>query len=137
METQDRERLRKYRMDIINNLKAGDILDYLHEDEILTNTDCELICSGKTRKDRSRILIDTITRRGPKAYSSFTRSLNLSKYEFLNAKISSGQCRYTKICQRQTISNEIQNASKSMHEIRTLIFENVEPIDILDILYQE
>ncbi|XP_063401409.1 uncharacterized protein LOC134685552 [Mytilus trossulus] len=140
METQDRDRLRKYRIDIINNLEAGDILDYLHEDEILTNTDCELIFSGKTRKERSRLLIDTITRRGPKAYSSFTRALNLSKYEYICAKITCGQCKCTKIYPRQTFSKEIKNSpnsSESMHEIRTLILENVEPIDILDILYQE
>ncbi|XP_071120678.1 uncharacterized protein [Mytilus edulis] len=140
METQDRERLRKYRTDIINNLEAGDILDYLHEDEILSNTDCELIVSGKTRKERSRLLVDTITRRGPKAYSSFSRALNLSKYEFLNAKISSGQCRFTKVYQKQKFSQEIKTSSHSsepMYEIRTLILENVEPIDILDILYQE
>lgn len=142
METQDKERLRIYRTDIINNLEAGDILDYLHEDEILTNTDCELIFSGKTRKERSRLLIDTITRRGPKAYSSFTRALNLAKYEFLNEKISSGQCRYTKIFPKNKFFQEIQNSSNTsssvpMHGIRTLILENVEPNDILDILYQE
>lgn len=133
METQDKERLRIYRTDIINNLEAGDILDYLHEDEILTNTDCELIFSGKTRKERSRLLIDTITRRGPKAYSSFTRALNLAKYEFLNEKISSGQCRYTKIFPKNKFFQEIQNSSNTsssvpMHGIRTLILENVEMI---------
>ncbi|XP_052066266.1 uncharacterized protein LOC127705942 [Mytilus californianus] len=142
MEKQDRERLRIYRADIINNLEAGDILDYLHEDEILTNTDCELIFSGKTRKERSRLLIDTITRRGPKAYSSFTRALNLGKYKFLNEKISSGQCRYTKIFPKKRNVHEIQNSSNTtssvpMHGIRTLILENVEPNDILDILYKE
>ncbi|OPL32614.1 hypothetical protein AM593_10424, partial [Mytilus galloprovincialis] len=97
----------------LEGMETQDREHYLHEDEILTNTDCELICSGKTRKDRSRILIDTITRRGPKAYSSFTRSLNLSKYEFLNAKISSGQCRADSDKAKKLISNALEIVPKT------------------------
>jgi hypothetical protein len=150
----DKNNLRTNQVYLVNNLEATDILDYLLEDGVLTENDCELISNSKTRRERAQILLAMLPTRGPTAYGSFQRALGIGKYDFLQEKLSfvdkeenkeNDLCsddvnrkshdsqRYMEIisgCKNQTLQ-------VCLKQCVSLIIENVEPMDIIDHFYQE
>ena len=63
-------------MDIVKDLDVNNILSYLYQERILSENDVELIKAEKTRKSRTELLLDTVPRKGPKAFAGFVDSLN-------------------------------------------------------------
>ena len=66
------------RLDLINDLEIDFILSYLFQEEILTDDDVELIKYERTRKSRAECLLDTIPRKGPKAFQTFVNGLKMN-----------------------------------------------------------
>lgn len=134
--------LRTNRVTFVSSLEANDVLDYLHEDECLSYTDCELISGGRTRKERTQLLLDILPKRGPNAYESFTRALKVANYEFLQEALTRKQLSLSDESEKRTktlnegFTSSINKRSYLNHYFK-LIEENVEPNDILDYLYQE
>jgi len=65
------------RLDLIKDLESDFISSYLFQEEILTEDDVELIKSERTRKSRAECLLDTIPRKGPRAFQTFVNGLKM------------------------------------------------------------
>ncbi|XP_013390627.1 uncharacterized protein LOC106159007 isoform X2 [Lingula anatina] len=83
MELDQKESLRRHRVAITDDLEPKEVLDYLNQDGVLTDNDCELVSTGKTRKVRCQLLLSLLPRRGPSAYGAFTRALGDARYEHI------------------------------------------------------
>lgn len=150
----DENNLRTNQVYLVNNLEAIDILDYLLEDGVLTENDCELISNSKTRRERAQILLAMLPTRGPTAYGSFQRALGIGKYDFLQEKLSLVDKEENK--ENDLCSDDVNRKSRDsqrymeiisgcknqtlqvcLEQCVSLIIENVEPMDIIDHFYQE
>lgn len=155
MNPTEKSKLRLTRVEFVNNLEATDILDYLLEDGILTENDCELISNSKTRKERAQLLLAMLPKRGPNAYGSFQRALTLGKYNFLQEKLAAICIDDIKDNKPLNLTDESRKAndlrffeeiiSSCRNEIFKIILkqhafllaDNVEPCDLIDLFYQE
>ena len=75
MNKSHRRVLLKHRVDLTKDLEPNEVMQYLYQEDILTENDVELIKGGRTRKERVELLLDTIPRKGPKAFDAFISSL--------------------------------------------------------------
>lgn len=138
--------LRSNRVEILRSLEANDVVGFLFEDKILSFSDCELVHNGKTRKERSRTLLDTLVKRGPTAFDLFLKALNSANYEYLteilishvydtrNRNGASGTSTGKMGLKEKAIHHKSYNKSNPFF---CAILKNVEPNDILDFLFQE
>lgn len=146
--------LRTNQVYLVNNLEASDILDYLLEDGVLTENDCELISNSKTRRERAQILLAMLPTRGPSAYGSFQRALSIGKYDFLQEKLSlldkkENKDNYLRSDDENKKSHDLERCMEIISGCKNLTFqaclkqciflliENVEPMDIIDHFFQE
>ena len=68
--------LLKNRVEVVKDLEPNDVLDYLFQENILTENDIEIVKSERTRRARAEILLDTLPRKGPKAFTKFCEALS-------------------------------------------------------------
>lgn len=146
--------LRTNQVYLVNNLEATDILDYLLEDGVLTENDCELISNSKTRRERAQILLAMLPTRGPTAYGSFQRALSIGKYDFLQEKLSlldkeenkendlrsddeNRKSRDSESCMAILSGCKNLTFQACLKQCIFLLIENVEPMDVIDHFYQE
>ncbi|XP_069100894.1 uncharacterized protein [Argopecten irradians] len=158
METEQRNNIRKNHVTLLDELNPCDIMDDLCQDGILSESDCEYIKSGKSRKDKCRLLLTLLPTRGPSAYRSFLDSLT-TDYDHLVCLLRNSK----QDMDIDTIANEekvgrhyVNLANYTCGKCKAfippfvipdfgvfiktnccLIFTNVEPNDLLDLLYQE
>ena len=71
MNKKDRKLLLENRLAFVENVEAEDLLGHLFQDGILSENDKEKIEVQVTRRDRIELLLDTLPRRGPKAFTKF------------------------------------------------------------------
>ncbi|XP_013390646.1 uncharacterized protein LOC106159026 [Lingula anatina] len=83
MDPDQEENLRRHHVAITNDLEPKEVLDYLNQDGVLTDNDCELVSTGKTRKERCQLLLSLLRRRGQSAYSAFTSALAVTQYKHI------------------------------------------------------
>eukprot|EP00057_Strongylocentrotus_purpuratus_P013154 XP_011667628.1 PREDICTED: uncharacterized protein LOC105439844 [Strongylocentrotus purpuratus] len=76
MTTRHRTILEKSAPDILNDLKADDVLPLLLRDRVITTDDADEVKTKPTRREKVAALLDILPRRGDKAYASFLDSLN-------------------------------------------------------------
>ncbi|XP_045162351.2 uncharacterized protein LOC123527131 [Mercenaria mercenaria] len=166
MNENQNKKLRENRVKIVSDLEPkGKVLDTLYEDGVLTENDLELVSSAKTRKERCQLLLSILPTRGPIAYGSFKKALEVGQYEFLadqlssecqeipestdvkpDSELSSQRWTDTKACQRcwtflQKVNNERTHINSSLLRIMTmhccLLLDNIEPSDVIDQLFQD
>ena len=78
MEKNHRHILLKTRLELVNDLDVNHISSYLYQEEILTEDDYESVTAEKTRKARAEFLLDTIPRKGPRAFGVFVKGLEVN-----------------------------------------------------------
>lgn len=146
MDERDRFKLRKNRLKIMNDLEPkGEVLDVLKEKSILTDNECEKIGNGITQKERCEILLDILPRRGPSAFNIFLMSLaNCFPHirDLLNRE--SGCHKPPENGKPCTRCREFFPEHLTSHVVRILLYHygcflyhNIDPLDIIDFLYQE
>ncbi|XP_060077969.1 uncharacterized protein LOC132557496 [Ylistrum balloti] len=162
MDTIQENTLRRNQVRFVDDLDPKDVLDALVDDGILTENDYEHVNTGKSRKERCRVLLAMLPTRGPMAYGSFQRALEKSTYphlvELLHLDMSFDVDKYdltgdSCVDKDTLLLKQISACSKceslfpsefSDPELSTLLkrnccllLSNVEPCDILDWHYQE
>ncbi len=70
-----RKILLKNRVDLVRDLEPNDLVNFLYQDDILSENDVELLKAESTRKKRAEMFLDLIPRKGPKAFDAFIESL--------------------------------------------------------------
>lgn len=166
MDEQQTTVLRNHRVGIVNDLEPrGKILDSLFEDGILTDNDIELVSSAKTRKERCQLLLAILPTRGPVAYGSFQRALQVGNYDFLLDQMNTGRkeivanqsvnedsmygrsnvansttCKQCNIF-LQKMQNKLTIRNNTISKVVSLqcciLLDNIEPKDIIDQLFQD
>ncbi|XP_033734314.1 uncharacterized protein LOC117323290 [Pecten maximus] len=165
MYNRQKEILRKNHVTLVDQLEPRDVFDQLQQDGVLTESDHELINTGKTRKERCRMLLGILPTRGPDAYSSFRNALTQS-YSHLDQLLSKTSPVYRETthlpsvdsidvksfresddihsggicfkCQPYMPANIVNPGLKNaLQKCCCIILENVEANDVLDTFYQE
>ncbi|XP_060081645.1 uncharacterized protein LOC132560955 isoform X2 [Ylistrum balloti] len=154
--------LRRNYVTLVDELDPNEVFDYLQQDGIFTESDHELINTGKTRKERCRKLLGILPTRGPDAYYSFKNALkqSCSHLEELLHGTESTVARYECVDGCESIRNSPPSKERkhkvclncqpfipvyivdpslrtAIQENCCLILQNVEVNDLLDLLYQE
>ena len=75
MQEEHRELLREHRMKICRDLEAKTVASHLYSKRIISETDNEEIQVQKTNQERSEMLLDKITKKGPNAFETFCNIL--------------------------------------------------------------
>lgn len=75
MDKKHKQLLRKNRITLAQDLEATQLLNYLFQEEGLSENDLESIKAEKTRRTQAEKLLDILPRRGPKAFDIFCRAL--------------------------------------------------------------
>lgn len=146
-----RENLRKLQVEIAEDLEPKDILNTLFEDGILSENDCEIISESNSRKDRCQVLLSILPTRGPKAYGSFQKSLNTNSYTHLGTKLDQPERIEKSKIRAEKQNHPCENCSPFIPESLSdssfvsdllnrhccLVFNSIEPIDLLNVLYKE
>ena len=84
MNKKDRKLLLGNRLAFVENVEAEDLLGHLFQDGVLSENDKEKIEIQATRRDRIELLLDTLPRKGPKAFTKFCAVLNrFEGYKYL------------------------------------------------------
>jgi len=83
MNSLDRRRLRENYVELVRNLNPEDVTDYLYQEQILSDEDCENIFSGATRAQRMRLFLALLPKKGPNSYSKFITAMQQSGYDYL------------------------------------------------------
>lgn len=162
MEKTQEHTLRRNQVRLVNDLDPKDVLDVLLDDGILTENDYEQVKSGKSRKERCRILLALLPTRGPTAYGSFQRALKQGIYPHLAELLHGDKLTYGK----ETSSDIERSETYDLRELKCssacskckplfptsfsdpalsltlrknccLLVGNIEPCDLLDWFYQE
>lgn len=159
MDTRQEYTLRINQVRIVDDLDPKDVLDTLVDDGVLTENDYERINTGKSRKERCRILLALLPTRGPTAYGSFQQALKQNSYPHLEEVLSSVAMTdmYT---QHVSLTNHVSlhvnavdvcnncrsifptrfadpNLSNALQRNCCILRGNLEPDDLLDLHYQE
>ncbi|VDN15196.1 unnamed protein product [Dibothriocephalus latus] len=80
MEKQHVEALRKHRVELVRDVHSvEEILDHLFGEGIISDNQQCLILAGTTPAQKVRLLLDTLVRCGPKAFTSFCSALKATK----------------------------------------------------------
>ncbi|OWF45511.1 hypothetical protein KP79_PYT10281 [Mizuhopecten yessoensis] len=156
MYSSQKEALRRNHVSIMDQLDPKDVSDHLHQDGVLTESDHELIDTGKTRKERCWMLLGILPSRGPVAYNSFKNALKhgyshleklLSETTSSNGKVKDacldspyhfGSIGICAKCQPYMPANIASPALQNvLHKSCCMVLQNVEASDLLDLLYQE
>ncbi|XP_033734313.1 uncharacterized protein LOC117323289 [Pecten maximus] len=158
-----RDSLRRNHVTLVDELDPNDVFDQLQQDGVLTESDHELINTGKTRKERCRMLLGILPTRGPDAYGSFKNALKQScshleqllqdgpesttkAYEsvdecFNNRRSSDSQGNKQQLCSKCQLFIPIYiidpGLRRALQQNCCLILHNIEANDLLDLLYQE
>ena len=67
--------LRKNRLAIVQDLEPRPVLNSLYQDGIFDENDLDVVNSLPTRQEKAEKILDTVPRRGPKAFDAFHRAL--------------------------------------------------------------
>lgn len=80
MQRSDAEKLRRYRVQLVGEIDALHLIDFLYQEGILTTDDCERIRSKVTTAEKVRALLDILPSRGPHVFNIFLASLRANGY---------------------------------------------------------
>lgn len=75
MDKKHRDLLRKNRISLVQDLEATQLLNYLYQEDILSENDLDSIKAEKTRGVKAEKLLDILPRRGKKAFDVFCQAL--------------------------------------------------------------
>ena len=75
MDKKHRELLRKNRLALVQDLEATQLLNYLFQEKCFSENDLDSIRVEPTPRAKAEKLLDTLPRRGPKAFDVFCRAL--------------------------------------------------------------
>ena len=64
MDSLDRRRLRENYVELVRNLNPEHVTDYLFQERVLNEEDCESIQSGPTRAQRMRVFLSILPKKG-------------------------------------------------------------------------
>ncbi|KAL4220812.1 hypothetical protein ACF0H5_019080 [Mactra antiquata] len=158
MSREHKDTLRRHRVDIVEDLEPkGAVLDSLYEDGVLTENDIELVTSARTRKERVQSLLSIIPTRGPVAYGSFQKALEVGEYDNLakllvparlnnrhhvqpDKPLISGSCLpCVKFSERFENKRKIENVTLTnlLRWQCCLFLDNIEPRDVIDQFFQD
>lgn len=76
MNKEHRNILRKNRLALVEDIEPRIIINFLFQEGIFSDNDLELVNSLSTRHDKVEKILDTLPRRGPKAFNAFHEALN-------------------------------------------------------------
>ncbi|XP_031561639.1 caspase-3-like [Actinia tenebrosa] len=76
MNKEHRQILRKNRLALVEDLEPRIILNFLFQEGIFYENDLELVNSLPIRQEKAEQILDTLPRRGPKAFNAFYEALN-------------------------------------------------------------
>lgn len=83
MNSLDRRRLRDNYVELVRNLNPEDVMDYLYQEQVLSEEDCENIRSGTTRAQRMRIFLSILPTRKSDGLKKLIEAMTRSGYEDL------------------------------------------------------
>ena len=83
MDLKHRKLLKENRVQLVQDIDPAEVLDYLQEDGVFSENDCELVLNKPNRKERCRQLLALLPNRGQIAFDAFTSALTKSKYSHL------------------------------------------------------
>ncbi|CAH1793759.1 unnamed protein product [Owenia fusiformis] len=117
MTPEQKEVLRRCRMDIIHNLNMSDIIDYLQTDGIISLARKEEIFACTTSEKQCSKFLDILPRTGPKAYASFVKALEYD-YGFIKEKIEEEEA---KVKAEVVAENDHDAYSLAGHAVKSLV----------------
>ena len=75
MDKKHRELLRKNRLALVQDLEAAQLLNYLFQENCLSENDIDSIRAQTTPRAKAEKLLDILPRRGPQSFDVFCRAL--------------------------------------------------------------
>ena len=89
MESVDRQKLRKNHVMLIRHLNPEDVTDYLYQEHVLSEEDCENIHAGVTRVQKVRTFLKIIPNKSIDAFSKLLFAINEAGYTELHTLLDS------------------------------------------------
>ncbi|XP_035690520.1 uncharacterized protein LOC118425650 [Branchiostoma floridae] len=118
MDEEDRKKLVRNRVAIIESLIVEDVRAFLIEKEVFTSDQFQQITRQTTRRHRAEELLDLLPTRGPKAFQVFRKALRQCNYSFLDSLLEKGEpdgkAQYTE--RHKMIPESLVNSLKSLTE---------------------
>ncbi|XP_054760529.1 uncharacterized protein LOC129266738 [Lytechinus pictus] len=71
----ERNRVLKRRDSLILNIQTEDLVDYMKQEGTLTSNDCNRIRAGASKEDKARIMVDSLSDKGPQAYKTLSLAI--------------------------------------------------------------
>lgn len=75
MDKKHRDLLRRNRLTLVQDLEVSQLLNYLFQENCLSENDLETIKAEPTRRIQAEKLLDILPRRGPQSFDVFCRAL--------------------------------------------------------------
>ncbi|KAI8504919.1 DNA-directed RNA polymerase III subunit RPC4 [Branchiostoma belcheri] len=147
MDEQDRKKLVRNRVAIVESLIVEDVRAFLIEREVFTSDQFEQITRQTTRRHRAEKLLDRLSTRGPEAFQEFRKALKQCNYSFLDSLLKKGglegKPQHTE--RQKTIPESLPNSLKSLTEenaklkaeLKTLRAENAQKQKNIDSLKRQ
>lgn len=84
MNSFDRRKLRENYVVLVSNLNPEDVMDYLYQENVLSEDDCESIRSATTRAQRMRLFLAILPKRDPRGFAKLlTAMINAGYFELV------------------------------------------------------
>lgn len=65
----------KRRDSLVLNIQTEELVDYMKQEGALTNDDCNRIRAGASKEDKARIMVDSLSDKGPQAYKTLSLAI--------------------------------------------------------------
>lgn len=88
----DRKKIRDNYVELVRNLNPEDVMDYLYQEQILTEDDCENIRSGTTRAQRMRIFLAILPTRKNDGLKKLIKAMTQAGYDELIEIMNTDVC---------------------------------------------
>lgn len=75
MDKKHRDLLRRNRLTLVQDLEVSQLLNYLFQENCLSENDLETIKAEQSRRIQAEKLLDILPRRGPQSFDVFCRAL--------------------------------------------------------------
>ncbi|XP_019646638.1 PREDICTED: DNA ligase 1-like [Branchiostoma belcheri] len=147
MDEQDKKKLVRNRVAIVESLIVEDVRAFLIEREVFTSDQFQQITRQTTRRHKAEELLDLLPTRGPKAFQEFRKALKQCNYSFLDSLLEKGglegKPQHTE--RQKTIPESLLNSLKSLTEenaklkaeLKTLRAENAQKQKNIDNLKRQ
>lgn len=80
MNSVDRRKLRENYVELVRNLNPEDVTDYLYQERVLTEEECETIHSGTARAQRVRLFLSILPRKSKDGLPALLTALRRAGY---------------------------------------------------------